>query len=136
MGVSPREPYKPEGATLRRVSKGEVTAQEFFKSPGMLVGWDAIAEYLGVCKATAVKYHKNWGMPVIRIMRKRVLIHRDALTEWYFRLDRMQRRVISEVMETQRPGHNPKESGRRTWRRYVDSRTKAITKGPDGASLN
>ena len=85
--------------------------------PKMLVGWRAIAEYLGVPQTVATRWHREYGMPVIRIVNRKVFIHRDALVDWFFRLDRMQRKVIDQTLEKMAPGD--KSNGRNIWLRYI-----------------
>ncbi len=101
--------------------------------PRMLVGWKGIADYLGVSVNVARSFHRDYGLPVIRIARKRVFIHRDAVVEWFFRLDRMQRKFIAEAVERLAPGVNPGPS-RALWGRYL--REKRFERPEDTDSAN
>lgn len=101
--------------------------------PKMLVGWKQIADYLGVPQNVAVRWHKEYGMPVIRIAAKRVFVHRDALVEWFFRLDKMQRKFIDETMEKVAPGG--KVNPRRGWLNYIREKGRVRPDDPESASL-
>lgn len=102
--------------------------------PRMLVGWDSIAEYLGVPVNVARSFHKEYGLPVIRIARRRVFIHRDAVVEWFFRLDRMQRKFIDEAVERLSPGVKPGPA-RALWARYLREKRHERPEDVDSASF-
>lgn len=124
---APVRPFipKPDGSPL------SVTPVE--PLPKMLVGWKQIADYLGVTQSVAVRWHKEYGMPVIRIVARRVFVHRDALVEWFFRLDKMQRKFIDETRDKLAPGLGV--SHRRTWLNYVREKGRVRPDDPESAGL-
>lgn len=125
---SPVVPFSRPNGTMLAVTPMEPL-------PKMLVGWNTIAEYLGVPRRTAVSFHKDYGMPVIRIARKRVFIHRDAVVEWFFRLDRMQRKFIEEAVDKSAPGIN-RSSARAIWLKKLREKQSAAPETIDSASFN
>ncbi len=83
--------------------------------PRLLRGWKAIAEHLGVSERTAQRWHRDYGMPVIRILAKRCCIHTAVLVEWWIRLDRGQRKFLAEL-----PDGTPPRPVRELWRRRME----------------
>lgn len=102
--------------------------------PKMLVGWKAIADYMGVSVEVSRRFHRDYGLPVIRIARRKVFIHRDAVVEWFFRLDRMQRKFIDEAVERLAPGVKPGQA-RATWNRYLREKRHERPEDVDSASF-
>lgn len=118
---------KPNGSDL------SVTPVE--PLPKMLVGWLQIADYMGVTAAVARSFHRDYGLPVIRIARKRVFIHRDAVVEWFFRLDRMQRKFIDEAVANLAPGSN-RTPARKHWLKYIKEKQVGRPEDIDSASFH
>lgn len=129
--ANPSPPVKP---FLPRPNGTDLAVTPVEPLPRMLVGWKAIADYMGVTTTVAIGFHKDYGLPVIRIARKRVFVHRDAVVEWFFRLDRMQRKFIDEAVSRLAPGANPGPA-QRHWRRYLKEKSLERAEDVDSASF-
>ena len=46
-----------------------------------LVGWDEICEYMRISVPTAIKYAREYGMPVL-VQGQTILAFKDELNEW------------------------------------------------------
>ena len=68
-------------------------------SPLLLLGWEAIAAYLGVSNATVRRWYGRWEFPVVRLVGKRVFTTEGAIDDWIFKIDKMEREVRRELAE-------------------------------------
>lgn len=128
--ANPSPPVKP---FLPRPNGTDLAVTPVEPLPRMLVGWKAIADYMGVTTTVAIGFHKDYGLPVIRIARKRVFVHRDAVIEWFFRLDRMQRKFIAEALEKFSPA-SPGPA-HRVWKKYLKEKALERVEDVDSASF-
>lgn len=62
----------------------------------ILHGWKEIAAYLDLPVERVRKFHTHYGMPVHRVLEKATVAHTDALIEWLFRMDRLERKLEAE----------------------------------------
>ena len=129
-----KNPQAPVRPFLGKPNGTDLAVTPVEPLPKMLVGWEQIADYLGVPSRVARGFHKDYGLPVIRIARKRVFVHRDAVVEWFFRLDRMQRKFIDEAVSRLAPGVNPGPA-QRHWRRYLKEKSLEQREDVDSASF-
>ncbi len=53
----------------------------------VLVGWDAIGEYLGVSGRQAMRYHERKGLPIFQL-GKYIKSHKDTLQLWMMRQEK------------------------------------------------
>lgn len=47
-----------------------------------LVGWKEITSYLSVCRVTAWKWHKRYGLPIIILPSGRTLASKAEIDAW------------------------------------------------------
>ncbi len=73
-------------------------------------GWKEIAGYLGCSLNTATRWHERLGMPVMRTQGRKVFTTERAISNWVFKMDRYQRKMMKEM------GPNPKRE--HFWRRF------------------
>lgn len=71
----------------------------FHENGAVYRGWNAIARALGVSVTTVKRYHEVFGLPVVRLVGKRVMTTQGNIDNWIARLANVERRLIREVRE-------------------------------------
>ncbi len=59
-------------------------------------GWKAIAAYMDCSISTAVRLHKNFGLPVVRTLSKRVFTSVTAIDAWILQVAAAERELRGE----------------------------------------
>ncbi len=65
--------------------------------PHVLHSWRRIAEYMCISERTARRWHERYGLPVVRLVGKRVFTSTGVIDTWVRHIDAIERTVREDL---------------------------------------